>query len=94
MIIEFSTSLEFFNIYGEAGWQTSFYLLTGTIVNRLQVNNISQLTVLAQKIARQVKLQKVDAISFDRRVYPFVKDFLEYEIPEVVSYHAWYAPAF
>lgn len=44
---------------------------------------------LAVKIAKQLEIQNVAAISFDSRLYPFVKIFLESKLSKDIVYHSW-----
>ncbi len=38
-------------------------------------------------------MQNLDAVSFDHRLYPFVKQYLEPLISDDIAYHTWYAPS-
>lgn len=65
---------------------------TDKIVKLLKDNNITKMNELASTIASQTKLQNLSAVSFDNRLYPFVKEYLEPLIDKNVVYHVWYAP--
>ena len=45
--------------------------------------------LLAKKLAGIAKGQNVGAVSFDLRLYKFVKDYLEQELPPQIVYHTW-----
>ena len=45
--------------------------------------------LLARKLAGIAKRQNVGAVSFDLRLYKFVKDYLESELGPQIVYHTW-----
>lgn len=92
-IVESSTTAPFFKEVRKTGWHTSYYMPTGKIVKLLKDKDITEMNKLAKIIATQTKLQNVSAVSFDNRLYPFVKQYLEPLIDKDVVYHIWYAPS-
>ena len=92
-IIESGTTAEFFKEFKKEGWHTSYYMPTKTIVKLLKDRNKMEMEKLATKIAKQVELQDLSAVSFDDRLHPFVKKYLEYRITDKIVYHIWYAPS-
>jgi hypothetical protein len=44
---------------------------------------------LGEEIANQLELQNLTAVSFDYRLYPFVKSNLKNKIPTNIIYHTW-----
>lgn len=93
LILESSTTGDWFKIFREEGWHTSYYTPTDRIVELLARNNISELNELAQQIAAQVEVQNVAAVSFDHRGYSFIKQYLESKLAKDVVYHSWVGPA-
>ena len=91
-ILAFWTKGEFFHKFSKAGWHTSYYLPTGKVIDLLKQNNKQELDKLAMQLAKQVKLQKVSAVSFDTRLYEFVKKYLESKISKDIVYHTWMGP--
>ena len=91
-IVESGTTLAFFKEFKKAGWHTSYYMPTEKIVNQLKENKVAEMKKLAVKIANQIKSQNLSAVSFDHRLYSFVKQYLEPLISEHIVYHVWYAP--
>ena len=91
-IIESSTKSVFFNKFKKAGLYTSYYLPTATVNKLLKKKKIEKIEKLSLKIAKQVEEQKLSAISFDHRIYSFVKQYLEPKMSHEVVYHVWYAP--
>lgn len=91
-IVESGTTLPFFMEFKKAGWHTSYYMPTEKIVTQLRENNVTEMKKLALKIANQTKSQNLSAVSFDHRLYPFVKQYLEPLISDNIVYHIWYAP--
>ena len=92
-IIESRTTLPFFKELKKEGWHTSYYAPTETIVKLLSENNVKGMGQLATEIAEQSKVQNLSAISFDNRLYPFIKRYLEPLITNDIVYHTWWGPA-
>ena len=92
-IVESGTTTAFFKEVREAGWHTSYYMPTEKIVKLLKDKNTTEMKKLAKKIADQTISQNVSAVSFDHRLYPFVKQYLEPLIDKSVVYHIWHAPS-
>ena len=53
-------------------------------------NNARSQKNLAEKIAGIATGQNVGAVSFDLRLYEFVKGYLEAELGSQIVYHTWY----
>ncbi|MFT7591668.1 MAG: hypothetical protein ACI9UJ_001597, partial [bacterium] len=68
----------------QQGFRTSFYIPTAI----LEMTSIEQIEE-AVKLAKQLKYQKVGSISFDSKLYDFVKDNLENRIDPNIAYHTW-----
>ena len=81
-----------FHFVREAGWHTSDYLSTASVTKLLDNNDTVDMKKLAQKLAKELKEQKLSAISFDNRLYPFVKQYIEPLIPNEIVYHTWWGP--
>ena len=92
-LIESGTTSEVFQAFNKNGWHTSYYLPTSQIIKLMKKDNKAEMQELAIKIAKQTKIQNLDAISFDHRLYPFVKQYLEPLISDKIVYHTWYAPS-
>jgi len=91
-IVESNNKSEFFKEFRKAEWHTSYYMPTVTLLKFLREQKFKELHKLAIKIGSQAKRQNLSAVSFDCRLYPFVKDYLEPEISDKIAYHIWYAP--
>jgi len=91
-IVESSITSPFFKEFGKAGWHTSYYMPTRRIINLLEQKNHEEMENLAVEIARQTKIQNLSAISFDHRLYPFIKNYLESKLSNEIVYHIWDAP--
>lgn len=91
-IVESSTTSPFFKEIRKAGWHTSYYMPTRRIINLLKQKNHKEMENLAIDIARQTKIQNLSAISFDHRLYPFIKNHLESKLSNEIVYHIWDAP--
>lgn len=93
VILEASAKSDFFNYFKEKGWHTSYYLPTGKILKLIENNKKIELDRFATELSLQLKKQNVSAVSFDNRLYSFVKKHLEQKISKDIVYHIWYAPA-
>ncbi len=84
-IIESKIKSPLFSSLSDKGFHTSYYLPT----NLGKIEDKATLKKQARQIAKQIKSQKVKAISFDRKVYSFVKEYLEALIDSNIVYHTW-----
>lgn len=89
LIIESTTTMDEFKVFAQAGYYTSYYLPTRKIIDLLKKKEYKAMQNLAWSIAEQSRRQQVKAVSFDYRLYPFVKDHLEPLLPDTVLYHTW-----
>ena len=87
LIIESGTTGSFFREFSETGWNTSYYLPTGKIIKLFKENKTNEIKWLTKSIYEQSTLQKLSAISFDHRLYPFVKKYLEPLLSSDIVYH-------
>ena len=92
VIVESGTTSSYFKELNKSGWHISYYMPTTQIVTQLKENKVEEMKKLALKIASQTHAQNLSAISFDDRLYPFVKQYLEPLISDNIVYHVWYAP--
>ena len=81
-----------FETLHNAGWHTSCYLSTATITKLLQGKDESKMKQEAERLAKQLNAQHFSAVSFDRRLYPFVKQHLEPLLEKEMVYHTWWGP--
>ncbi len=84
LIVETQSKDYNISLIGQQGYNTSYYLPT----------NLAELTESEQvekaiEIAKQLKYQKVRSISFDEKLYDFVKSKLEHRISSTIDYHTW-----
>lgn len=83
-IVETSSETALLSGLSDLGFHMSYYIPTS-----LSAANDSELLNAAHKIAKQVQLQNLSAVSFDSVLYPFVKKYLEPIISDGVVYHTW-----
>ena len=76
-------------LLSESGFHLSYYLPTEETLAVME-ENVGSRKNLAEKIGGIAKAQNVGAVSFDLRLYRFVKDYLEAELGSQVVYHTWY----
>ncbi len=92
VILESGWKSPAFSRFSANGWKTSYYLPTKKIINALDKKDKKDLKALAARISSQTKGQIVDAVSFDHRLYPFVKKYLEPLMSKNIIYHVWHGP--
>ena len=92
-LVESNTNKTALQMLHQNGWKTSYYLPTKQILKLLENNNKEMLKTFAIQINQQILRQQVSAISFDDRLYPFVKKYLEPIMPTSIVYHCWYGPS-
>ncbi len=92
IIIESGNDSGFFKKFRDKGWHISYYLPTEKILNLLKRSDARELKTLAQSLNNQANLQNLSAFSFDARLYPFVKQYLEPLIDKDIVYHTWWGP--
>lgn len=88
-IFESSTIGKFFTVFASDDWHTSYYLPTEKILELMRNENTANSILFARKLGEQISRQNVKAISFDHRLYPFVKVHIEPFIPRNIDYHTW-----
>ena len=88
VIIETSNESASPLLLSDSGFHLSYYLPTKeTLV--IMGEDDKDRKLLAKKLAGIAKGQNVGAVSFDLRLYKFVKDYLEPELPSQIVYHTW-----
>jgi len=93
-LVESNTKDQFFKHVKLDGWQTSYYLPTRLTTDLIESKDNKGMEKLAAKISRQIEAQMTDSVSFDEKLYSFVKDHLEKRISPEVRYHSWMGPKF
>jgi heptose-I-phosphate ethanolaminephosphotransferase len=88
-IVESGTREAWFADFRARGWHTSYYLPTEEILEAMRESDGLALEQLGARIARQVRAQSAAAVSFDVRLYPFVRNHLQRRLDPHVVYHAW-----
>jgi glucan phosphoethanolaminetransferase (alkaline phosphatase superfamily) len=74
---------------GREGFSTSYYLPTELLIELYETRDEDGLREEAARIARVVRNGELSAVSFDSRLYAFVKKYLEPRLAEGVAYHTW-----
>jgi heptose-I-phosphate ethanolaminephosphotransferase len=88
-LIESPTRESWFADFRARGWHTSYYLPTEEILGAMRESDAAALDRWGAAIARQVRAQQAAAVSFDARLYPFVRNHLERSLDGRVVYHTW-----
>lgn len=91
-LIESNLTDRCFSEFTQSGWKTSYYIPTGNILELLEDGNNKKMIKVASQLAEQIKVQELSAISFDTRLRPFVKNYLEDLIGDEIVYHCWLGP--
>ena len=89
IIIETANESSLPALLSDSGFHLSYYLPTEETLAVME-ENVRSRKNLAEKIAGIAKGQNVGAVSFDLRLYKFVKDYLEAELGPQIVYHTWY----
>jgi hypothetical protein len=89
IIFESSNTSDILKYFREEGWQTTYYLPYLSINKWINANDTIAQMQYAESLSHQLVMQKVAAISFDVTCYPFVKEYLEDQIPAKIVYHSW-----
>ena len=88
IIFESPITSDAFAKISAVSFHTSYYL-PNQLIHLMNELIDEKLQSKATEIARQIETQQVTAISFDFRIYPFVKKYLEQHIPPSIVYHTW-----
>ena len=91
-IFESSITSPAYRRISKAGYHTSYYLPTAELLTLQEENNANKLQQRAKSLARQANRQELSAVSFDVRLYPFVKNYLERLLPPNYVFHVWSLP--
>ena len=91
-IFESSLTSHTYRRVAQAGYHTSYYLPTAELLALQEENNADKLQQRAKSLATQANRQEVAALSFDVRLYPFVKNYLEHLLPSNYVFHVWSLP--
>ena len=79
-------------LFSDAGYELAYYLPTGKVLEVISESSVGdpQRKELARELMRRINTMQPKAISFDLRLYPFVKSYLELGLPDDVNYHTWF----
>jgi hypothetical protein len=89
VILETQSWLGKIKTLSDEGWHCSYYLPTDNLKKLMEHPNENEENKLILKILKLVNYQKLSAVSFDVRFYPFVKEKLEPVLSESIVYHTW-----
>ena len=89
VIVETANESSLPALLSDSGFHLSYYLPTEETLAVMEENAGSR-EKLAEKIGGIAKGQNAGAVSFDLRLYEFVKDYLEAELGPQIVYHTWY----
>jgi len=88
-IIEISYFGENSKLISEAGYELSYYLPTSAVLHANSQDENSK-KKFAKELLGRIQSMQPRAISFDLRLYPFVKNYVEPYLVEDISYHTWF----
>ncbi len=88
VIIETNNESASVSLLSDSGFHVSYYLPTKKVFVIMGEDDKTK-ALFAKKLAVIVKRQDVNAVSFDLRLYKFVKDYLEHELRPQMIYHTW-----
>jgi len=87
-IIETGNASKAPKVLADRGYHLSYYLPTAKALATLKGNENERLD-LANELSDIVQQQQAHAVSFDLRLYHFVKHYLEPRISPAIDYHTW-----
>ena len=87
-IIETNNESASVSLLSDSGFHVSFYLPIKETLDIMGKDDKAK-EIFAKKLAEIVKRQDASAVSFDLRLYKFVKDYLESELRPEIVYHTW-----
>ena len=93
VIIQSATKDTSFKAFADEGWFTTYDLPIKTIVNLLKKKDHKKMEKVSSAIANQISLQNLSAISFDKKIYPWIKEYLEPKIAKTIVYNTQLSPA-
>jgi len=73
----------------DAGFSTSYKLPGAALQKLLDEGNEKILQEKAVELSRQINRQKSKAISFDHKLFPFVKKYLKKHLAPTIAFHIW-----
>ncbi len=76
----------------EAGFHTSYYLPTDSMLTALEEGDSAGLVELADRIASRIADGHFNGLSFDARAYSFVSQYLARRIDPTIAFHTWDLP--
>jgi heptose-I-phosphate ethanolaminephosphotransferase len=90
-IVESSTPDAWFAEFAARGWHTSYYYYFPheELLELIEAADAAANERRAEEIAATVRMQRAQAVSFEVRLYPFVKAHLERHLESHIVFHAW-----
>lgn len=88
VIFETPSEIKDISKISDAGYHTSYYLPYSLSFPLIQ-ENPKVIKYQIEKVQRLIETQHIKALSFDSDLYPFVKKYLEPNIPKEIVYHSW-----
>lgn len=89
VILEFPITDQFVSLFSKEGYHTSYYLPTKRIETLLKQKNKLLMRESALEIAGLVEKLELSALSFDKKLYPFVVKYLQPLLAKNIVYHTW-----
>jgi heptose-I-phosphate ethanolaminephosphotransferase len=89
VILEFTVTDRFVLSFSREGYHTSYYLPTKKIATLLKQKNKPLMREFALEIAGFVEKLDLSALSFDKKLYPFVVKYLQPLLTDNIVYHTW-----
>lgn len=88
VIVETSNASDAPSLLSDSGFHLSYYLPTNKTL-RIMGEDDKARKLHARKLADIAESQNVSAVSFNLRLYRFVRDYLEPELCPQIVYHTW-----
>ena len=88
-IVEFSKQLSLHREFARRGWHSSYHIPTKAILVKMESNSRESLEKLSLEISKEIIENDLKDISFDSRLYDFVKLYIEPKIHSGLRYHTY-----
>ena len=75
--------------FRKEGWNISYNIDSASIFKYMTENNIEVAEKIAMRLVAKVRDLQVSKISFSRKIYPFIKEYIEDKLPQNISYHIY-----
>jgi hypothetical protein len=92
VIFESPDMTDCLRLASEAGWHTTYYMPTRKVLGLMEKGSADMIKGFVASLSKQLATQQARAVSFDSRLYPFIKQHVEERLDPELVYHVWRGP--